>query len=106
MKTSTKTTSTSTESTELKNFGKLDLEKNPKIKFNGTEKIILLTDKNPKRNNKNSFSNFELYFTKPEMTINEFTELFMKSDSNIIKKLKNPISWIKWDISQGHIEIQ
>jgi hypothetical protein len=90
---------------EIKIFGKEDLEKNPKIKFNPDDKIIILSNGNPKRGNKNSFNNFQIYLENPGISIKEFEELFLKSEGNIQKKLKNPISWIKWDISKGFIGI-
>ncbi len=88
---------------EIKIFGKDELEKNPKIKFNENDKIKILSKGNPKRNNKNSFENFELYHDG--ISIKEYSEKFLESEGNIQKKLKNPISWIKWDISKGFIGI-
>lgn len=94
------------ESIQSEIFGKDELEKNPKIKFNPDDKIILFKNENPKRKNKNSFENFQIYLDNPEISIKEFEEKFLQSESNIQKKLKNPISWIKWDISKGYIGIK
>lgn len=75
--------------------------------FNDSDRIRVKTDnmKNPKRGNKNSFQNFQLYLDNPELTIGEFKTLFMKQTGNIEKKLKNPMSWIKWDLKHNFIEI-
>ena len=100
----TKTLQTIDLPTELTKIGKLELEQNPKFKFQPTDKIRTLTSENPKRKNKNSFENFQLYLDNPELTIQEFEQKFMElSEKN--RELKNPTSWIKWDIKQGHIEI-
>jgi hypothetical protein len=78
-----------------------------KLTFNDSDRIRVKTEdmKNPKRGNKNSFSNFQLYLDNPELTIGEFKTLFMEQTGNIEKKLKNPMSWIKWDLKHDFIEI-
>ena len=81
------------------------IEESPKMILDESLKIRIKSSGNPKRNNKNSFDNFQIYLDNPELSISEFKELFMKSEGNIQKKLKNPISWIKWDLSKGFIEL-
>jgi hypothetical protein len=81
------------------------IQESPKMILDESMKIRIKSNGNPKRNNKNSFENFQLYIDNPEISISEFKELFLKSEGNISKKLKNPISWIKWDLSKGFIEL-
>jgi hypothetical protein len=104
MKTQSKKIETQTSIETLTPFGKTELEKNPKVKFNPNDKIRVLVPENPKRKNKNSFENFQLYIDNPELTIQDFEQKFMELPGKN-QTLKNPISWIKWDIKQGHIEI-
>jgi hypothetical protein len=81
------------------------IKENPKMILDDNLKIRIKSNGNPKRNNKNSFENFQIYLDNPEISIGEFKELFLKSKGNIDKKLKNPISWIKFDLNKGFIEI-
>jgi len=81
------------------------IDESPKMILSDSLKIRIKSNGNPKRNQKNSFDNFQIYMDNPELTISEFKELFLKSEGNIQKKLKNPISWIKWDLSKGFIEL-
>jgi hypothetical protein len=78
-----------------------------KLKLLDSDRIRVITEenKNPKRGNKNSFANFQLYLENPELTVGEFKELFMAQAGNIEKKLKNPTSWIQWDLKHKFIEI-
>jgi hypothetical protein len=84
---------------------KLMIEESPKMILDESMRIRIKSNGNPKRNNKNSFDNFQIYLDNQDLSISEFKELFLKSEGNIKKKLKNPISWIKWDLSKGFIEL-